>query len=181
VEHVALLRGFSPLHPNMRNARLREVVAGLGFDHVATVISSGNVVFDAPPLRSDRARLALERRLEAAWLEQLDFASSTIVRSRPEIEAMVDGDPFAGFVDERSSSCNVTFLKQEPPPDLELPSGARGDATVVAIRLRAVYSVLDLTGPTPAFMRTIDRTFGAGATTRTWRTVLRLARAMSTD
>ena len=163
----------------MRNPRLREVTEGLGFDRVRTVISSGNVVFDAPALRSDRARLDLEARFEAAWEEQLGFTAGTIVRSRVEIDRMVASAPFEGVVDGRSSSCEVTFLKHEPAADLVIPVGDRGDAQVVAIRDRAACVVLDLTGPTPAYMRTLDRLFGSGATTRTWKTVLRIHRAMA--
>lgn len=177
VEHVALLRGFSPLHPNMRNARLRAVTEGLGFEGVRTVISSGNVVFDARPIRSDRARLALEARFEAAWEEELDFTAATIIRSRAEIERMVASTPFEGIDDTRSSSCEVTFLKHEPAADLDLAAGER--ARIVAIQDRALFAVLDLTGPTPQYMRTLDRLFGAGATTRTWKTVLRIQRAMA--
>ena len=162
----------------MRNARLREVVAGLGYSEVATVISSGNVVFEADPVDDD-GRLALETRLEAAWLEQLGFRSSTIVRCREEIERLVAADPFAGRTESRASTFEVTFLKHDPPPDLELPVGDRGDATVVAVRDRAVFAVLDRSGPTPALFRTLDRTFGDGATTRTWKTVLRLRKALA--
>jgi uncharacterized protein (DUF1697 family) len=92
VRYVALLRGIHPGNPKMRNEHLRRVVEGLGHTDVATVISSGNVVFAS----TIRSRARLEASLEAAWPEQLGFTSTTIVRSRTDLRLLVDGDPFDG-------------------------------------------------------------------------------------
>jgi uncharacterized protein (DUF1697 family) len=61
----------------MANPRLRAVCEDLGLENVATVISSGNVVFETGP--NDVP--GLERTLEAAWSGQLGFESTTIIRS----------------------------------------------------------------------------------------------------
>jgi uncharacterized protein (DUF1697 family) len=175
--YVALLRGIGPLNPAMRNVNLRGVVEGLGFTQVRTVISSGNVVFDG---RAGRTA-SLEAKLEAAWPDRLGFTSTTIVRTRDEVEAVIAADPFGDREDTKASSFQVTFLKHDPEALLELPhTSERGDYELLAIRGRAIYSVIDETGRTPDVMRLLETTFGKAITTRSWKSVHRIAKAMAT-
>ena len=77
-EYVALLRGISPLNPNMRNEKLRGVFTRLGFKNVRTVITSGNVLFETEA----RNMRQLEASIEKALPQQLGFTSTVIIRSR---------------------------------------------------------------------------------------------------
>ncbi|MGE3620736.1 MAG: DUF1697 domain-containing protein [Acidimicrobiia bacterium] len=176
MRYVALLRGIAPANPKMRNENLRGVIEALGYERVETVISSGNVLFDA---ETTDVR-ALEDRIEAAWPEHLGFSSTTIVRSAEQIHALAGGDPFDGRPDERASSLQVTFLKDPPTLRLDLPyTPEAADYTVVAADPGTVFSVVDLTrSRTPDLMRWLERTFGKQITTRTWKTVHRLARKL---
>ena len=173
---MALLRGIGPMNPNMRNDKLRGVFEGMGFSNVATVISSGNVVFDS------RARnvAALEGRIEAAWPAQLGFTSTTIIRSRGEIQAMIAADPFASHQDAKDASQQVTFLKRELDPPLVPVTSERGRYEIVAVDATAIYSVIDETGPPTALLRDLERTHGKSMTTRSWKSVHRIAKAMAT-
>lgn len=87
--YVALLRGIMPMNPNMKGERLRKVFESLGFENVATVIASGNVIFSA---RSQNAA-ALEAKIEKALPKQLGFKSTTMLRSRHELERLVKKNP----------------------------------------------------------------------------------------
>jgi uncharacterized protein (DUF1697 family) len=172
MRYVALLRGIGPMNPNMRNEKLRGVFDNLGFRNVQTVISSGNVVFDA----NSQDVSALEARIEAAWPEQLGFHSTTIIRTLDQMHDLVAKNPFGDRTDTAATSLQVTFLKREPVVELEVPhtSGA-GDYTIVAVYDRAVCSVIDLTGSrTPDLMRRLEGIFGKEITTRTWKTVHRV-------
>jgi len=173
---VALLRGIAPTNPNMRNEKLRGVVEDLGFTNVETVISSGNILFDVQG-RAARDPAALEERLEAAWQERLGFRSTTILRSGAQVAALVEADPFAGRPDTPSNRLQVTFLQHEPPEDLAVPSTPEAAGfSIVAVVDRAVCSTIDLSGSrTPDLMRWMERTFGQDITTRTWKTVQRIA------
>jgi hypothetical protein len=62
VQHVARLRGIGPVNPAMANANLRRVVEALGYGAVRTVVTSGNVVFDAPA-RSWKTVLRIARAM----------------------------------------------------------------------------------------------------------------------
>lgn len=177
MRYVALLRGIAPSNPNMRNEKLRGVLDELGFENVASVISSGNLIFDADD-GADPAEL--EELIEAAWPKELGFESTTIIRSREDLERLIAADPFAGRTDDRTSRLNVTFLKHEPEGDVPLPHRA-DDGTYEAFALadRAVFSAVDsTTRRTPDLMRWLERTFGKAITTRTWKTVNRIAGRM---
>jgi uncharacterized protein (DUF1697 family) len=175
--YVALLRGIGPMNPNMRNEKLRGVLEALGFRNVGTVISSGNVVFDTDA----RDRRSLEARIERAWPAQLGFRSTTIIRSRQQIEELIDRNPFGEQVDTPATSLQVTFLKHAPEQMFDLPyAAAAGDYAVVAYYDRAICSVIDLTGSrTPDLMRWLESQFGKEITTRTWKTVHRIARKLA--
>lgn len=173
--YCALLRGISPSEPNMRNDRLRGVFTRLGFADVASVISSGNILF-----RTDETHDAalLEDRIQAALHEDLGIEGGTILRTRAELQALVDLDPFAGFTHGKSTYLTVTFCKHpldpvpERFPEPDLP-GARVlgyDADA-----RAVLAIADTTGvKTPDLMSWLQRRLGTGITTRTWLTVTRI-------
>ncbi|WP_280370274.1 DUF1697 domain-containing protein [Nocardia wallacei] len=105
--YAALLRGIMPSNPNMRNEKLRSVFEGLGFEAVGSVLSSGNVVFGSP--ESDAA--ALESRIQKALNAELGIGGGTILRSRAELRALVDSDPFPGLTHGRGTYLTVTFLK----------------------------------------------------------------------
>jgi uncharacterized protein (DUF1697 family) len=175
--YVAMMRGFGPSDPNMRHDRLRPLFEGLGFSSVLPVISSGNVVF-----HSDVAdATALESTIETALEQHLGFFRSVIVRSRTDIQRLVDRDPFAGLEPAASSSWNVTFLKSEPQINLTFPYRPEGKQfELLSLDDRAICSVLDrqLT-TTPDLMTWLERQFGKNITTRTWKTVGRLLQKLS--
>lgn len=176
MRYVALLRGIGPLHPNMRNARFVEVFEELGCSNVATIATTGNVVFDSPR----RSAPALETLIEEAWPQRLDFRSTTIVRTRAEVLDLVAADPFHGRTDDPASRFQVTFLKQPPRAGVAVPEPSdAGGWEVVAADDRQVCWTIDTTrSRTPDGMRSMERTFGLHITTRTWRTVLNIAKKL---
>ncbi len=178
-EYIALLRGIGPGNPNMRNEKLRGVLEGLGFENVRSVISSGNVLFEAKSADAE----ALEAKIQAAWPEQLGFESTTILRTREQLEQLVADNPFGDREDVKTSRLQVTFLKQETDVKLDLPhTPPDGDYTVIAIADRTVCSTIDLSGSsTPDLMRWLEKTFTKDITTRTWKTVHRIVKRMRDD
>ena len=170
--YVALLRGIAPTNPLMRNAQLRQVFEGLSFGNVRTVISSGNVLFETP----SRSPAKLASAIEAALHDHLGAPCTTILRSRRQVEQLAGLDVFAAHDDGPTGRCNVTFLKHRPAT-LDPPETGPGSA-IVAVRDRAVFSVIDTTrSTTPDLMARLERAYGREITTRTWRTVHRIAAA----
>lgn len=152
--YVALLRGIMPMNPNMKGERLRETFESLGFKNVRTVIASGNVVFES----NTKDMRTLEAEIEKALPQQLGFTSTTIVRSKEELERLVAKDPFKGIEDKKPNYLIVTFFKD---------------------RKEELCTVIDIwTGKTPDFMRDIEKNHGKEITTRTWKTVHRILKKM---
>lgn len=169
---VALLRGIAPMHENQKNVQLRGVLEDLGFDDVASVLSSGNLVFTA---ESDD-REALQARIEAAWPAQLGFTSTSILRRADEIVALVAARPFGEREHGPASYLLVTFAKEELPTS-GLPAPPEGAAfDVLGSTGRELFTVTDTTGAagSPDTMQWLERTFGADISSRTWNTVQRI-------
>jgi uncharacterized protein (DUF1697 family) len=154
--YVALLRGIMPMNPNMKSAKLKSFFESLGFKNVATVIASGNVVFDSPSTDTD----ALEAKIEKALPLQLGFTSSTIIRSQTELNALVKNNPFKGIIDEKPNYLVVTFFKD------------------LTKELCTVLNLNDATTVTTSFMSTLEKKHGKQITTRTWKTVARILKKM---
>jgi uncharacterized protein (DUF1697 family) len=155
ITYVALLRGIMPTNPNMKSEKLKKTFESLGYERVETVIASGNVVFDSP----SKSVVALETKIEAALPKRLGFKSTTIIRSREELERLVKRNPFKNIKDERPNYLVVTFFKD---------------------RRREVCTALDTTeAGTPDFMRSLEKAHGKELTTRTWKTIGRILKKMA--
>lgn len=169
--YAALLRGIMPSNPNMRNEKLRSVFEGLGFEAVGSVLSSGNVVFGSP--ESDAA--ALESRIQKALNAELGIGGGTILRSRAELRALVDSDPFPGLTHGRGTYLTVTFLKDRAAAaPAALPAGLAPAVRIVGYdeAAAAVLAVIDNTASTtPDHMAWLETVYGKDITTRTWLTV----------
>ena len=176
-KYVALLRGIAPTNPNMRNDKLRRVFEKLGFANVKTVVSSGNVVFESP----SRSVRKLEDRIEEALPKELGFKSTTIIRSQKQLQQLVDKNPFKSREHSQKSSLNVTFLKKKRKKDKKFPyEKDTREYRLLEMYDGAICSVIDLTSAkTPDLMVWLEKKFGKEITTRTWKTVERILKAMS--
>lgn len=154
MRYVALLRGIGPTNPNMKGERLKSVFEELGFTNVHPVIASGNVIFNSP----SKNPKALEAQIEKALPEMLGFSSTTIARTKEDMEALVKKNPFAGVPDEKPNYLLVTFSKNRSPE---------------------LCTVIRLTeGKTPDFMRKLEQQHGKAITSRTWKTIARILKKM---
>lgn len=173
-KYVALLRGIMPMNPNMRGEKLREVFESLGFKNVATVIASGNVVFES----GSKSVPAMETKIEAALHKQLGFKSATIIRSKEDLEKLLKQNPFKGIKDEKPNYLIVTFFKHKPPAGGKYPS-KRAGYTILNAHDRALASVIDLShASSPDFMRQVEKEWSKDITTRTWKTIHRIVKKM---
>jgi uncharacterized protein (DUF1697 family) len=168
--HIALLRGVSPLNAKM--PELKRCFEAAGFTNVRTLLSSGNVAFDA----RSAPEATLERKAEAAMQAGLGRSFYTIVRTAAHLQALLDADPYAAFAAPAQAKRVVSFLRAAPQAQLALPLGLDG-AQILEVRGREILSVY-VPGPKgPVFMGLLEKTFGKVITTRTWETVRKCAAA----
>ena len=97
--HVALLRGINVgKAKRVAMADLRDVVAGLGYGDVTTLLNSGNVVFSAPGVKATEAA----QRIEKGLVAKLRIESRVTVLTAKEMRAAIDDNPFAAIATEPS-------------------------------------------------------------------------------
>ena len=155
---------------NARMPELKQCFETAGFADVRTLLSSGNVVFDA---RSSSAA-TLERRAEKAMQSQLGHAFGTIVRPAEYLQNFIASDPFAEFRLPQAAKRVVTFLRSPVQTTLELPI-ERDGASILKFTGSEVLCAY-IPGPKgPVFMSLLERTFGKNITTRTLDTVRKCA------
>ncbi|MBS0454355.1 MAG: DUF1697 domain-containing protein [Proteobacteria bacterium] len=167
---VAFLRGVSPMNAKM--PELKKCFEAAGFTNVRTVLSSGNVVFDARA----RSESALERKCEAAMHEALGRSFFTFVRPVSHLRELLATDPFAVHGVPAKAKRVVSFLRDARAPKVALPL-AQHESAVLCMVGREVFSAYVPTDNGPVFMRLIETTFGKDITTRTWDTVAKCAAA----
>lgn len=167
---VALLRGVSPMNAKM--ADLKKCFENAGFTNVKTVLSSGNVVFDA---RATSER-TLERKCEMAIEKDLGRKFATLVRSQDSLIEMIESDPFGGGRIPQKAKRVVTFVRERPKQKIGLPYKSDG-VQILAIEDQAVFTIYEPNPRGPVFMTLLEKTFGKDITTRTWDTVRKCAGA----
>ncbi|MFJ4650618.1 DUF1697 domain-containing protein [Nocardia sp. NPDC088792] len=171
--YAAFLRGIMPSNPNMRNEKLRAVFEGLGYEQVTTLLSSGNVTFQA----RETASATLESRIQKALNTELGIPGGTLIRTRDQLHDLVASDPFPGLTHCRETYLTVTFIKGA---HLDLAAVPKDESPSPTIRVvaydeaaGAILSIIDNTDPnTPAFMSWVEKQYGKdNVTTRTFLTV----------
>jgi uncharacterized protein (DUF1697 family) len=155
---------------NAKMPQLKACFEAAGFSEVGTLLSSGNVAFNA---RS--ASLAtLERRAEKAMQAELGRSFDTFVRSSAFLLDLVESGPFAEFKLRPAAKRVITFLRRPMRMQLALPI-EQDDASILKFTGSEVLSAY-VPGPKgPVFMSLLERTFGKAITTRTLDTVRRCA------
>jgi uncharacterized protein (DUF1697 family) len=166
--YAAFLRGVSPVVSKMSD--LAHAFEAAGFEDVATVASSGNVVF-----RARGKPAGLEKKAEAAMAKTLGRSFMTIVRPIAELEALLASDPFARFDVPRAAKRILTLFRQRPARIPKLPLTLE-KATIYAVRDHEILTAYVPQPGNPVFMALIEKTFGKDVTTRTWDSVARVVK-----
>ena len=166
--YAAFLRGVMPTNAKM--AELKASFEAAGFSDVKTLLSSGNVVFDARA----GSPASLERRAEAAMKERLGRSFLTIVRPLDALRSLVADDPYRDFRVPPQAKRIVTFLRRRPASTISLPIEIDG-ARILCLRGGEAFGAYIRTPRGPVFMTLIEKTFGEEVTTRTWDTVRKVA------
>jgi uncharacterized protein (DUF1697 family) len=143
-----------------------------GFTNVKTVLSSGNVVFDA----SAGPIAAIEKAAEAAMSQHLGRTFYTIVRSVAALDKMLASEPHKKFRLSSEAKCIVSFIRKAPKTIPSLPIKKDG-AQILTMTPTEIFSAYVPNPLGPVFMVLIEKTFGKEVTTRTWDTVKKCAKA----
>jgi uncharacterized protein (DUF1697 family) len=163
---VAFLRAVNVGKRQMKMAELKALCEELGYGNIKTILASGNVRFESRKNPEEELEAAIERR----W----GWFSEAVMRSGPEIEAMLASKPFAKYPDEGPFHRYVLMFDKPLPTTLAL-TGVEGDYDVVRVDEKDIYLVgyRQPDGRHGPGLDKIDRQLekGAIATMRNWNTI----------
>jgi uncharacterized protein (DUF1697 family) len=174
--HVALLRGINLGSSNrVSMPDLRSLLEGLGAKAVATYLQSGNVVF-----KSSDSSAKLTRAIEKRIHRDLGLSVTVVLRTPRQLVKVRAGNPFAKAVKD-PTKLHVTFLAEKPDrarvrgldPKRSAPDEFRLVGQEVFLCCPHGYGRSKLTNA--YFEKQLD----VAATTRTWKTVTKLAELAS--
>ncbi|PID99038.1 hypothetical protein CSA80_02890 [Candidatus Saccharibacteria bacterium] len=171
-KRIAILRGINVGGKRkILMADLKSICEQLGWRNVQTYIQSGNIIFDSDQEGSD-----LENKLEKAIINTYGFDVPVIVRTAGEIENSIRNNPFFSE-DADVNQLHLTLLKEKPNKEnIEKaltfnyePDKFKIDDKDVFIFCAGKYHESKLTN------NFFEKQLQVGATTRNWKTVLKLA------
>ena len=167
---IALLRGINLAARNrVSMPDLRRALAEAGYDDVATLVQSGNIV-----LTSAKEPKTLEREISKLVLDEFGVTSATVVRTRDELAETIERNP----IPEGPSTpklFQVTFFPEQPDPGgvARLAEQDFGREQVVVIG-REAYAWHPDGIQRSKLARELGRRLGDGGTARNWNTVTKL-------
>lgn len=174
IRYAAFLRGINVGGRSIvKMEDLRKVFETLGFVNVKTLLNSGNVIFDSELTAVERVAEKINSGLKDAFGRDI----GVMVRSLAKLEELVEADPFKGIHITPEVRLYITFFPEKPQSSLKIPyESAEKDFRIVRVTDGEVCSVLTLSPKrgTVDVMTFVEKTFGQGATTRSWNTVLRV-------
>jgi uncharacterized protein (DUF1697 family) len=160
-------------------ADLRDLLTGLGFKDVKSLLQSGNVVFraDAP------AGAELEARLEAETHKRLGLQTAFFVRTPRDLDAVIAGNPFPAEARSDPSHLVVMFLKAAPKAGaIEGLRAAIKGPELVQVKGKHAYVVYPAgIGESRLTTAVIEAKLGNQGTGRNWNTVIKLAALAAGD
>jgi uncharacterized protein (DUF1697 family) len=170
--HIALLRGINLASRNrVPMGELREALGEAGFEDVATLLQSGNVV-----VTSGKAPRTVEREIAALVEDRFGVRAAVVVRSATELEAVIEGNPFSAEAAKAPKNVHVIFLSAKPEAAAvrQLTDADLGDERVAPDGKHIYAWFANGVQRSPLARMLTDERLGVTATGRNWNTVLKL-------
>jgi uncharacterized protein (DUF1697 family) len=167
---IALLRGINLGSRNrVPMPELRTALGDAGYEDVATLVQSGNIV-----LTSAKQPKTLEREISELVLDEFGVTAATVVRTRDELEGVIERNPIPDGP-STPKLFQVTFFPDEPDAAAVEELAARDfGSEQVAVIGREAYAW----HPDGIQKSKLARALGAGlradGTARNWNTVTKL-------
>lgn len=181
MRYVALLAAVNVGKRQMKMARLRDVIATLGYRDVGTYIQTGNLFFDAP---AEQAVATVQDAIEKAMVEEFGFMVDTVLLELAAFARIVEQAPFPARDLAPAERRLILFLREPPASLPALPiTNANGSFTVFAADSDAFYvEIADAQAWAQTPVAETKRMFGPVKTTGRWyHTSLKILAAAGAD
>ncbi len=171
--YLVLPRGINVGRGNrVPMAQLRSVLADAGYDDVATVLQSGNIVVTTQSKKPHEVAGAMERLLN----EGFDVNVRCMVRTADQVRAVLKHNPLEKVVTNPSRYL-VNFLSEEPGPDLvaEILGEDHAPGAIAIEGAEAYIWTPDGVARMTLSYGYLEKRLGVVATARNWNTVEKIA------
>jgi uncharacterized protein (DUF1697 family) len=171
--YIAILRGINVSgHNIIKMDALKALFEKLGFQQVKTYVQSGNIVFKGNEENAD----ALANKISSRIKKEIGYDVPVIVLTSDTLRQITAENPFPGQPGKDDSYFHVTFLSEKPTQaDIEAIQAKKQGEEELAFTGRAVYLYCPLGyGKSKLTNNLIEAKLKVGATTRNWRTTLKL-------
>lgn len=171
---IAILRGI-----NVGGKRkilmqdLKDLFGNLGYKNMETYIQSGNVIFDTDDLLTDNE---ISETIEKAISEKYGFTVPVILRSVDELAKAIELNPFYSENQNDVTQLHLTFLKDVPTDINRLKAESHNfepDKFVIEGKDVFIYCT-NKYHQTKLSNDFFENKLKTSATTRNWKTVLKL-------
>ena len=179
--HAAFLRAINiGGHAIVKMAGLKRAFEDAGGKNVRTLITSGNVVFEAPS--TDAAQAKLFKNIQDRVDKLIGKPVDVMYRTHDDIKRLIAADPFADVNSALDVRLYVTFLKSKPAkkPKLPLLSEKEGLEVIQVAGLDVCVIGRPVgKGRSGAPNLLVEKEFGVAATSRNWNTVCKVFEKMA--
>lgn len=171
---IAILRGINVGGKRkILMADLKLLFDNLGFFNIETYIQSGNVIFNSI---NDTPNIEISDMIKNAILDKYEFDVPVIVRTSDEIERIIMKNPFYQKKEMDIERLHLTFLKEEPTTENRLKTELNNyEPDRFSIKEKDIY--IFCAGQyhkSKLTNRFFETKLKVSATTRNWKTVLKL-------
>jgi uncharacterized protein (DUF1697 family) len=169
---VSLFRAINVGGRQVKMDALKALHESLGLQAVTPYIQSGNVVFQCDEPTSAGVR----DEIEAAFQTTFGFHSDVFVRSLPELEAIIERNPFQARIAKAPNWVLVMFLAAHPDDAAQeaLRQSYAGPEEIVIIGKEAYLSYPEGVGRSKLTNVLLEKKLKTVGTARNWNTVLKL-------
>ncbi len=172
--YAAFLRGINVGgKKQIKMEALREAFQSWGFENTATVLASGNILFDASNADVQETRLQIAAGIKTAF----GFDAMVFVRTVEELETLAGFELFKDYPESAQSKNYITFLGQNAAPNISITyQTSNNELRVIFLTEKEIFSVVTLTPHygTTDMMAFLEKEFGGELTTRSWNTVAKM-------
>ena len=173
MKYISILRGINVSgQKKIKMADLKALYESLGFDHVATYIQSGNVIF-----KSKKKKIELSAIIEQAIEKQYGFYVPVLIRSVKEMGKVIDNCPFNSLdLEENCTKVLVTFLESVPTKSglNKLMEYVKAPEELVSKGSEIYLYCPNGYGKSKLSNNFLEQKLGLTATTRNWKSVVKL-------
>jgi uncharacterized protein (DUF1697 family) len=174
VIHIAFLRAINVGGRGIvKMTDLKAAFERAGCRNVRTFIASGNVVFEAPA----KLPATLKAKVMRELVKLVGKEPGICYRTLDEIDALVEKNPFAKHLGDKTRMPFVAFMDRVPADVPKLPMRLEKECVEI-IGIHAA-NMLILSWRTPrgmfGFPNACVEALGVTATSRNWNTVVRVA------